>query len=291
MADAPAPTKPAAPAPKAATAAPAPPPAPMEPGPRRKRVGMMQLLNLNLFAWIEERFKLRHYAQSFRWMFYRINMQFPISHTERYKLRIIWYWYPLYTLGSMALAAFVVATITGILLGFYYIPSIAPVAKSCVDYQTTEAWKSIACDIYGIPFGFMLRQLHFWSAMVMVAAVFLHMLRVFFTQAYKKPRELNWLIGVGLLVFTLGLGYTGYLLPWSQLSFWAGRIGLEMATATPPAALGEWAAGLVFGGMQLGQATVTRMYILHVFILPIVTYLMIGLHIFIVWIQGIAEPH
>jgi cytochrome b6 len=224
-------------------------------------------------------------------MFYRINMQFPVSHTERYKLRIIWYWYPLYTLGSMALFSFIVATVTGILLGFYYVPSVAPVAESCVEYPTTEAWKSVGCDIYGIPFGFMLRQLHFWSAMVMVAAVFLHMLRVFFTQAYKKPRELNWLIGVGLLVFTLGLGYTGYLLPWSQLSFWAGRIGLEMALATPPPAVGQWVAGLMFGGFELGQATVTRMYILHVFILPIITYLTIGLHIFLVWIQGIAEPH
>lgn len=259
-----------------------------QPRPRRP-VGAKEKLGLGLFAWFEERFKIRHYADSLQNFYYRINMQFPVSHTERYKLRVIWYWYPLYTLGSLALLSFIIATISGILLALYYVPSLAE--AQCAGIRATEAWASIGCDIYNVPFGFLLRQLHFWSAMVMVAAVFMHMLRVFFTQAYKKPRELNWLIGVGLLIFTLGLGYTGYLLPWSQLSFWAGRIGLEMALATPPPILGQWAAGLVFGGVELGQATVTRMYILHVFVLPILTYGLIGLHIFLVWIQGIAEPH
>ncbi|MBI2079061.1 MAG: cytochrome b N-terminal domain-containing protein [Euryarchaeota archaeon] len=252
---------------------------------------MTDKVNLQAFAWFESRFKLRHYAQGLRNFFYRINMQFPVSHTERYKLRIIWYWYPLYTLGSLALLSFVIATITGIILGFYYVPSTNTIGITCHGETTSEAWKSIGCKIYSVPFGFMMRQLHFWSAMVMVAAVFLHMVRVFFTQAYKKPRELNWLIGVGLLVFTLGLGYTGYLLPWSQLSYWAGTIGLKMALATPPPAVGDWVAGLVFGGSSLGQDTLTRMYLLHVFLLPIITYTLIGLHIFIVWIQGIAEPH
>jgi quinol-cytochrome oxidoreductase complex cytochrome b subunit len=255
----------------------------------RQPVGVKERFNLGLFAWFEERYKIRHHADGLRNFFYRINMQFPVSHTERYKLRIIWYWYPLYTLGSMALLAFIVATISGVLLALYYVPSLAE--AECAGIRATQAWASVGCDIYAVPFGFLLRQLHFWSAMVMVAAVFLHMLRVFFTQAYKKPRELNWLIGVFLLIFTLGLGYTGYLLPWSQLSFWAGRIGLEMALATPPPVVGQWAAGLVFGGVELGQATVTRMYILHVFLLPIIAYVLIGLHIFLVWYQGIAEPH
>lgn len=266
--------------------APPSPPAPTAPG---RRLKMTEKANLQAFAWLESRFKIRLYVENLRRFFYRINMQFPVSHTERYKLRIIWYWYPLYTLGSVALMAFVIATISGIILGLYYTPSIAP--AECHGIRTTEAWKSIGCTIYGVPFGFMMRQLHFWSAMIMVAAVFLHMVRVFFTQAYKKPRELNWLIGVGLLIFTLGLGYTGYLLPWSQLSYWAGTIGLKMALATPPPAVGDWAAGLVFGGSVLSQATIIRMYFLHVFLLPILTYTLIGLHILIVWYQGIAEPH
>ena len=292
MADAtvPPPTPPASAAkpPVAKPAAPAV--APVEVPPTRSRkLTMTDKANLQTFAWLEQRFKIRHYAEGLRNFFYRINMQFPVSHTERYKLRIIWYWYPLYMLGSMALLSFIIATISGIVLAFYYVPSTA--VAECAGVTATEAWKSIGCTIYQLPFGFMWRQLHFWSAMVMVAAVFLHMVRVFFTQAYKKPRELNWLIGVGLLVFTLGLGYTGYLLPWSQLSYWAGTIGLKMALATPPPAMGQWAAGLVFGGATLGQHTVVRMYILHVFVLPILTYATIGLHIFIVWIQGIAEPH
>lgn len=280
---------PAAPRPAAAKSSAMPPassPAPTAPG---RRLKMSEKANLQAFAWLESRFKIRLYAEQLRRFFYRINMQFPVSHTERYKLRIIWYWYPLYTLGSVTLMAFVIATISGIILGLYYTPSIAP--AECHGIQTTEAWKSIGCTIYGVPFGFMMRQLHFWSAMVMVAAVFLHMVRVFFTQAYKKPRELNWLIGVGLLIFTLGLGYTGYLLPWSQLSYWAGTIGLKMALATPPPAVGDWAAGLVFGGSALTQATIIRMYFLHVFLLPIITYTLIGVHILIVWYQGIAEPH
>lgn len=256
---------------------------------RSRKLRLSERANLQAFAWLEQRFKIRLYADGLRNFFYRINMQFPVSHTERYKLRIIWYWYPLYMLGSMALLSLLVATISGIVLSFYYVPSTA--TAECAGMEATEAWKSIGCTIYQLPFGFMWRQLHFWSAMVMVAAVFLHMVRVLFTQAYKKPRELNWLVGVGLLVFTLGLGYTGYLLPWSQLSYWAGTIGLKMALATPPPALGQWAAGLVFGGATLGQHTVVRMYFLHVFILPIITYTLIGLHIFIVWIQGIAEPH
>jgi quinol-cytochrome oxidoreductase complex cytochrome b subunit len=135
----------------------------------------------------------------------------------------------------------------------------------------------------------MIRAVHFWSAMVMVSAVVLHMVRVYFTQAYKKPREINWLIGVILFFFTLGLGYTGYLLPWSQLSFWAGRIGLEMSLASP--VVGKWMAGLLFGGVELSGATVVRMYILHVLVLPLLTFGAAITHVLIVWWQGIAEPH
>lgn len=281
---------PSAPAPAAKPAAAKPAaPVPAEAPARSRKLKLTDKVGLQAFSWFESRHKIGQYADALRNFYYRINMQFPVSHTERYKLRIIWYWYPFYTLGSIALLAFVIATISGIVLSFYYVPSTAP--AECAGIAATQAWQSIGCTIYSIPYGFLWRQVHFWSAMVMVAAVFLHMVRVFFTQAYKKPRELNWLIGVGLLIFTLGLGYTGYLLPWSQLSYWAGTIGLKMALATPPPAVGNWVAGLVFGGSTLGQATVIRMYFLHVFILPVITYTVIALHIFIVWIQGIAEPH
>jgi quinol-cytochrome oxidoreductase complex cytochrome b subunit len=123
----------------------------------------------------------------------------------------------------------------------------------------------------------------------MVAAVFLHMLRVYFTGAYKEPRELNWILGIVLISLTMVFGYTGYLLPWSQLSFWAGQIGVEMSLSIP--LIGEYVAQLLFGGFTVTQATLQRMYILHVFLLPFLVTTLIAIHIGIVWMQGIAEPH
>jgi len=140
-----------------------------------------------------------------------------------------------------------------------------------------------------VQFGYALRSIHRWAAQIMMAAVFLHMLRVYFTGSYKEPRELNWLLGIILISLSMVFGYTGYLLPWNQLAFWAGQIGVEMALATP--IVGEWGAQLLFGGFTLGQATLVRMYILHVFILPFVVTSLIALHVGIVWVQGIAEPH
>jgi cytochrome b6 len=256
----------------------------------RGKATRMQLFWLRTFAWLEDRFLLRQFRIQSQEFIYRINMQMPVSHTERYNLRVIWYWYPLYTLGSLSLLSFLIATISGVLLALYYVPSTAMAPLEPYGDLPTEAWVSVAVTIsQEIPFGFMLRQMHFWSAMVMVAAVVLHTCRIYFTQSYKKPREVNYFVGVLLLVLTLGLGYTGYLLPWSQLSYWAGQIGLQMALITP--GIGEWAAALVFGGASLGQATITRMYVLHVFILPIITFLVMVLHILLVWVQGITEPH
>lgn len=245
-----------------------------------------QLMILKSFAWLEDRLLLRQFVTKTREFVLRTNLQLPLSHTERYKLRIIWYWYPLYALGSLAVLCFLAATVSGILLAFYYNASAAP--ATC-EPGATEAWCSVRDIMLGnVPFGHMLRQIHFWSAMIMVAAVFMHMLRVYFTQAYKKPRELNWIIGFLLLIFTLGLGYTGYLLPWSQLSYWAATIGLEMSRASP--LIGDYIANLLFGG-ELGQATLTRMYVLHVILLPLIAFGAMVTHIVIVWIQGIAEPH
>lgn len=256
----------------------------------RGKASRLQLLWLRVFAWLEDRFILRQFRRQSQEFIYRINMQMPVSHTERYNLRVIWYWYPLYTLGSLSLLSFLVATLSGVLLALYYVPSTATSSLAGYGDLPTEAWVSVAVTIsQEIPFGFMLRQLHFWSAMVMVAAVVLHTCRVYFTQSYKKPREVNYFVGVLLLVLTLGLGYTGYLLPWSQLSYWAGQIGLQMALITP--FVGEWAAALVFGGATLGQATITRMYILHIFVLPVITFGVMIVHILLVWVQGITEPH
>jgi quinol-cytochrome oxidoreductase complex cytochrome b subunit len=252
-----------------------------------RKVTLFEKAFLITFAWLDERLRIRAYMDDLKDFYYGLNMQFPRSHTEKYKLRSIWYWYPLYSFGSISFIAFIVATVSGIVLALYYIPSTAP--KTVMGFEASEAWGSVVDIMINVPFGFMIRAIHFWSAMVMVSAVVLHMIRVYFTQAYKKPRELNWLIGVGLFGVTILLGYSGYLLPWSQLSFWAGRIGLEMSLASP--VIGNWLAGMLFGGLELSQATVTRMYVLHIFLLPAVAFGLMILHMTLVWMQGIAEPH
>ncbi|WP_312909425.1 cytochrome b [Natronosalvus caseinilyticus] len=247
-----------------------------------KDLSLIEKSYLTMLIWLDRRLRLVDYLELLEDMYYKINLQMPKSHTEQYNLdNKFWYWYPLYALGSFSLLAYIVAAISGALLGFYYSPSTA--GETPVAYQTVEA---IMADLN---FGFMLRSIHRWSAQVMVAAVFLHMLRVYFTGAYKEPREVNWLLGVVLLALTVLFGYTGYLLPWNQLAFWAGQIGVEMAISVP--IVGEWAANLLFGGLSLGQPTLQRMYILHVFVLPFVVTALIALHIGIVWMQGIAEPH
>lgn len=261
--------------------------------PVQRRVTPSQKMGLAGFAWLDERFRLRAYMETLTDIYYEMNMQFPRSHVERYKLRSIWYWYPLYSLGSLAFLAFNIALISGVLLALYYVPSTALVHPTATpgteEALISQAWDSVVFIMTQVPFGFMLRAIHFWSAMIMVSTVVLHMLRVYFTQAYKKPRELNWLLGVGLFGVTILLGYTGYLLPWSQLSYWAGTIGLEMSAATP--VLGTWLQGFLFGGSVLSQATLTRMYVYHIFLFPAVALGLMLVHMLIVWLQGIAEPH
>jgi quinol-cytochrome oxidoreductase complex cytochrome b subunit len=255
---------------------------------KSKDLSPVEAVFLTTLVWMDKRLRIVDYLELLETLYYRSNMQMPKSHTEQYDLdNKFWYWYPLYTLGTFSTLAYVVAAASGALLGFYYSPSTA--AGACGIANASVAYCSIANIMRDLQFGFMLRSIHRWSAQVMVAAVFLHMLRVYFTGAYKEPRELNWLIGIVLISLTMVFGYTGYLLPWDQLAFWAGQIGVEMSLSIPLA--GEWVAQLLFGGFTLSQATLQRMYILHVFLLPFVVTALIAIHIGIVWVQGIAEPH
>ncbi|MGM0592022.1 MAG: cytochrome b [Halobacteriota archaeon] len=251
---------------------------------REKDLSPVETTYLTALIWLDKRLRIVDYLEILENLYYKVNLQMPKSHTEQYNLdNKFWYWYPLYTLGLFSVLAYAVAALSGALLGFYYSPAQGNLEEATVAYQ------SIAFIMRDLQFGFMLRSIHRWSAQVMVAAVFLHMLRVYFTGAYKEPRELNWIIGIILISLTMVFGYTGYLLPWDQLAFWAGQIGVEMALSIPLA--GEWVAQLLFGGFTLSQATLQRMYILHVFVLPFVVTTIIAIHIGIVWMQGIAEPH
>lgn len=247
-------------------------------------------LRKQVFDWLAERFPLAPWAERTRKAFLSIHRQMPRSHAEKYELKTIWYWYPLYCLGGLSFIAFLVLVITGIILGFYYVPdgtlSFTPTGQT-----TNPAYQSLEVIMNEVPLGYIWRGVHHWAAHIFIAAVFLHMARVYFTGAYKKPRELNWIIGVLLLLISLGFGYTGYLLPWNQLAFLACTIGNNMAGAVP--IIGPLQADLLFAGGAgcITGAAVLRMYWLHIFILPMVGVGMMLLHMTIVWIQGVAEPH
>lgn len=167
-------------------------------------------------------------------------------------------------LGLISLFLFMILSVTGVLLMFYYVPS------------TTQAYDRML-DLRGsVAFGVFLRNMHRWSAHGMVAAVFLHMCRVFFTGSYKKPREFNWVLGVGLFLLTLFSSFTGYLLPWDQLAFWAITVGTAIAGYAP--VVGEQMRFLLLGDSSVGQEALLRFYVLHVAVLPLVMTGMVAIH-------------
>ena len=184
----------------------------------------------------------------------------PLTHAEKYKLRIIWYWYPLYCLGGISFLSFIILVITGTVLGIYYVPG--------GEGDPSPAYASMEFIMLELPFGYIIRAVHHWGTHFMVASVFLHMCRVYFTGAYRNPRELNWLIGVALMALTIVFGYSGYLLPWDSLAYGAAVIGINLANSSP--LVGKYIATLLFGGSSLTPRTVTRMYFIHVFILPVI---------------------
>lgn len=167
-------------------------------------------------------------------------------------------------LGLMSMFLFLILVVTGVLLMFYYVPS------------TTQAYDRML-DLRGsVAFGVFLRNMHRWSAHGMVAVVFLHMCRVFFTASYKKPREFNWVIGVLLFLITLFLSFTGYLLPWDQLAFWAITVGTAIAGYAP--VFGNEIRFLLLGDSTVGQEALLRFYVLHVAVLPLVMTTLIAIH-------------
>jgi quinol-cytochrome oxidoreductase complex cytochrome b subunit len=168
-------------------------------------------------------------------------------------------------LGILAALAFGVLTITGVLLMFYYAPAVEHAYGDIVRLQTQ------------ISFGQLLRNLHRWGAHLMVIIVVLHMARVFYTGAYKPPRQFNWVIGVFLLLLTLGASFTGYLLPWDQLAYWAITVGTSVASYAPIA--GPQMRQFLLGGTEIGQEALVRFYALHVFLIPLGIALLTSLHI------------
>lgn len=198
-------------------------------------------------------------------------------------------WTSTWGLGVMALSAFFITLVTGILLMFYYKP------------YPEVAYQSIKDIHYVVPTGQLIRNVHRWAAQVMVFVVLVHMARVFFTAAYRAPREFNWVIGMGLLVVTLGLSFTGYLLPWDQLAYWAITIGANIAQSpreltdalglTAYFDIGGLQRFILLGSDEIGEEALIRFYLLHVMILPLALAVLLALHFWRIRKDGgLARP-
>ena len=169
-------------------------------------------------------------------------------------------------LGGISFFLFLLLTLTGVLLMFYYIPSV------------DQAWQTMNQIKNDQPFGWFLRNMHRWGAHAMVITVFFHMCRVFYTGSFRAPRQFNWVVGVILLVLTFLLSYTGYLLPWDQLSLWAVQVGVNMVGSTPPPAVGDFVKFLLIGDYSVGQNALIRFYTLHVIGLPLLLSIFLAVH-------------
>jgi quinol-cytochrome oxidoreductase complex cytochrome b subunit len=180
-----------------------------------------------------------------------------------------------YTLGSATLFVSMLQAATGIFLSIYYIPT------------PEEAYSSIEYIMNDVAFGWLVRGLHHWGATLMVVLVFLHMLRVFFYGAYKYPREVTWITGVILLLITMGLGFTGYLLPWNQRSYWATAVGSSIVATVP--LVGDFFLRVMRGGEDLTVLTLSRFYGVHIWFLPASLFGLIGVHLYLIVRNGISH--
>jgi ubiquinol-cytochrome c reductase cytochrome b subunit len=182
----------------------------------------------------------------------------------------------LYTLGFVALVIFSLQVITGLFLLIYYIP------------YSEMAFRSVQEIMSTVPYGWLFRQMHVVGSTLMVVLVFLHAIAVFFMGGYKKPRELTWVVGTLMLLTTIAFCLSGYLLPWSQLSYWATTIATTIPTAFPY--IGDIVANAMKGSPQVSGITLNRFFAIHVMLLPLVLSILLGLHLFLVRRIGISSP-
>ena len=183
----------------------------------------------------------------------------------------VWYY-----LGGLTLFLLAVQIFTGILLLLYYRPSAA------------EAYESVQFIVSDVEFGWLIRNIHSWSANLLIAVAFAHFFSVFLLKSYRKPRELTWLTGIVLLFLMLAFGFSGYLLPWNELSFFATKVGTGIAGTVPFA--GRFLLRLLRGGDEVTGATLSRFYGLHVAVLPAITTALVALHLLLVQRQGMSVP-
>jgi menaquinol-cytochrome c reductase cytochrome b subunit len=222
---------------------------------RRQRFEEAILLPLD---WLEERSGLVGYT---KWFLFR-KVPHDISWAQ--------------TLGFSTLVAFVVQALTGVFLAMYYTP------------DPDSAYESIVHITNDVTLGWLVRGMHKWGASVFIILMFLHMGRVFLFGAYKYPRELNWIVGVGLLVLGMLEGFTGYLLPWDNTAYWATVVGINLNATAP--FLGPFLAQFLQGGAQINPDTLARWYSLHMLLLPAAIIGLITLHIYLVTRLGVVSP-
>ena len=179
----------------------------------------------------------------------------------------------LYTLGSATLSTITLQFLTGILLLFYYVPS------------TDHAWDSVNFIMQEAYLGWLIRGIHYWSANFLLVMIGLHMTQVFFSGGYKSPRELNWVVGVVLLLLVIVLAFTGYLLRWDQDGFWASVVGMKIGSYSP--FVGRFLIHFLLGGDVAGPATLSRFFAIHVWLLPAALAPFIGLHLYLLRRHGV----
>jgi quinol-cytochrome oxidoreductase complex cytochrome b subunit len=214
---------------------------------------------LALWTWLDDRLQLRALAA------------LAGKKTVPEHKHSVWYF-----LGGICLFLTILQVVTGILLLLYYNPSV------------DGAHESIQFLMTDVKFGWLIRSVHSWSANILIGVLFVHMFSTFFMKAYRPPRELTWVTGFLLFVLFLAFGFSGYLLPWNELSYFATRVGTDIAGSLP--LVGKTLKTFVLGGPTIGQATLTRFFWLHVAILPLAAFALIGLHVILVQLHGMSTP-
>jgi quinol-cytochrome oxidoreductase complex cytochrome b subunit len=214
---------------------------------------------MRLQTWLEERVPIARLVEAVR---HKTVPQHRFS---------VWYFF-----GGMTLFFFFVQVVTGALLLLYYRPS------------ASEAYESVAFVMTRVPFGWLVRSIHSWSANLMIAAAFAHLFSVVFLHAYRRPREVTWLSGVLVFFITFAFGFSGYLLPWNELAFFATRVGTEMPGAVP--GIGEAVVHFLRGGKDVSGATLTRFFGVHVAILPALVTALLAAHLLLIQHHGMSVP-
>ncbi len=180
-----------------------------------------------------------------------------------------------FCLGGTPAYLFLVQIVTGILLAFYYQAS------------ASTAYESVRFISEDVNFGWYIRSVHKWAATLMIATMILHQMRVYFTHAYRRPREINWVIGMAILMVTLLTGFTGYSLVFEQLSYWGATVASNISDAVP--LIGSWAKQMLLAGEEYNPQTLPRLYILHAAVLPTTIILLLGIHITLIRMHGVTE--